>query len=1025
MIAPASASRGASGSATNPILERLIESLTDRLQAGESINLEEFISQHPDQAEQLRQLLPALEVLADLGRSAARRVPLGPEAGPEIGELGDYRIIREVGRGGMGVVYEARQISLNRRVALKVLPFAAALDPRQLQRFHNEAQAAAGLHHTHIVPVFAVGVERGVHYYAMQFIEGETLASIIGELREIEERDRADRTESKETAPSVASRLAGGGLAPPEPSRVGRGSPDPAPNTTEGLQLSRTAPATAAPASGPLSSTSNRTSAFFRTVAALAVQAAEALEHAHSLGIVHRDIKPANLLLDTRGDLWVTDFGLAQVQAEAGLTLTLTGDVLGTLRYMSPEQALGRRALVDHRSDIYSLGETLYELLTLRPAIEGSDRQEILRRIAFEEPSGLREHNPALPRELETIVLKAMSKEAEGRYPTAQELAEDLQRFLEHKPIRARRPSLMERAAKWARRHTAVVASGLMLLVLSVIGFALATLLIWREQGRTQRAYQAEAQLRQKARKAVDEMYRQVTQQLLIEKPDVEKVRREFLEKALAYYRDFAVTPDADPAARHEAARALLRVGDIERELVGAPEAEGAYRQAIALLDDLTGHYPDEPAYRDDLARCHEVLGFALSNAHRLLEAERSYRRGLALAERLAADFPQEPGYQRRVASLCINLGTVLHQTARFQELDVLLRRARDRLARLVQTFPQDTLPKRELATINNNLAALHIDIGRWEEAEDEIRAAIGLYRERSAEHPDDLEERANLANSYANLSELRLHLGPLREGEESIRKSLALAEQLVKDFPNLFYLPHAVGGFDRQLGRILKAEGRFGEAEQAFRRTLAIAEKSVADKPGGTDGLLGLAQVCGDLGGLLRETGKSLQSREYFRRAREISERMISFLPNSAEKHTTFSLLLADWPDPQLRDPARAVKLARVAVDQSPHTVAAWDALGIALYRAGSAKEAIQPLRRSVEMTSGGAVEIWFFLAMALSRTGDEDQARIWYDKATDWTAKKRPKDPELLRLRTEAAALLGLSDASKPADKEKTHSK
>jgi serine/threonine protein kinase len=168
------------------------------------------------------------------------------------------------------------------------------------------------------------------------------------------------------------------------------------------------------------------------------------------------------LLLDTRGEVWVTDFGLARVQAEAGLTLTLTGDVLGTLRYMSPEQALGRRTLVDHRSDLYSLGVTLYELLTLRPAIGGSDRQEILRRIAFEEPTEPRRHNPAVPRELETIILKAMSKEPAERYTTAQELADDLTRFLEHRPIKARRPSPLERAAKWARRHSTVVVSAVL-----------------------------------------------------------------------------------------------------------------------------------------------------------------------------------------------------------------------------------------------------------------------------------------------------------------------------------------------------------------------------------------------------------------------------------------------------------------------------------------------------------------------------------------------------------------------------------
>ena len=206
------------------------------------------------------------------------------------------------------------------------------------------------------------------------------------------------------------------------------------------------------------------------------MQVAEALDHAHTRGILHRDIKPANLLLDDQGQLWVTDFGLAQIQGNPGLTLT--GDILGTLRYMSPEQALAKRVVIDGRTDIYSLGVTLYELLTLRPAIDGQDRQEILRKIAEEEPAPPRKLNPAVPRDLETILLKAMAKEPSGRYATAKELADELRRFLEHKPITARRPSLLDRAAKWARRHRAAVWSAgvsLAVLLLAVGGWRSAT----------------------------------------------------------------------------------------------------------------------------------------------------------------------------------------------------------------------------------------------------------------------------------------------------------------------------------------------------------------------------------------------------------------------------------------------------------------------------------------------------------------------------------------------------------------------
>jgi serine/threonine protein kinase len=432
---PAAASAGASEQG----LGLLIDEMTAKLQAGERIDVEAYAAAHPEHAEALRRLLPALHLLADLGRSAVAGSAAGSAAvfpGDAVtGTLGDFRILREVGRGGMGVVYEAEQISLGRRVALKVLPFAAALDAKQLQRFRNEAQAAAHLQHTNIVPVYYVGCERGMHFYAMQYIDGQTVAALIAELLRAKDECRStnDERRTNDQAQRTKNRSeAGFGLR------------------TSGFDI--------------LSSFELRHSSFFRTVAHLGVQAAEALEHAHAEGIIHRDIKPANLLVEWRAGgvhplrLWVTDFGLARCRGEAGLTLS--GDLLGTLRYMSPEQALGQRQRVDHRTDLYSLGATLYELLTLEPVHDGRDRQELLRQIDREPPRPPRRLNPAIPADLETVVLKALDQEPDGRYATAQELADDLRRFLEDKPIRAKRPTPVQRARKWARRHKPVVAAG-------------------------------------------------------------------------------------------------------------------------------------------------------------------------------------------------------------------------------------------------------------------------------------------------------------------------------------------------------------------------------------------------------------------------------------------------------------------------------------------------------------------------------------------------------------------------------------
>jgi eukaryotic-like serine/threonine-protein kinase len=369
-------------------LGQAAEEIGAALSAGREPNIEGIIARHPGIEEEIRDLLPALLVLGGAERSGVVRDSSGsrsPEAAettaPPPLEIGDFRIVREIGRGGMGVVYEAEQVSLGRRVALKILPFAAVLDPRQVARFRNEAQAAAALHHTHIVPVHAVGCDRGIHYYAMQYIDGQSLAELIDELRR-------------------------------------RSSPPPAgAETGSGRQLS--------PAGEALSSErSGGGASYWRSIARLGAQAAEALDHAHEMGIVHRDIKPSNLLLDVRGNLWVTDFGLARAQNESGLTLS--GDILGTLRYMSPEGALGKRGAVDGRSDLYSLGATLYELLTLAPALPGKERREILEKIAFAEPVAPRRLAPSVPRDLETIVLKALAKEPKARYATAREMAADL-----------------------------------------------------------------------------------------------------------------------------------------------------------------------------------------------------------------------------------------------------------------------------------------------------------------------------------------------------------------------------------------------------------------------------------------------------------------------------------------------------------------------------------------------------------------------------------------------------------------------
>jgi serine/threonine protein kinase len=554
--------RSAAVPADFPDDPRLLEAVQEylaELETGRRPNRQDFLRRYADVAGPLAQCLDGLDLVH---HAAIREKPTltsstapgtKPADGVPANPLGDFQIVREIGRGGMGIVYEAVQLSLGRLVALKVLPFAAAFDSKHLQRFKNEAQAAAQLHHTNIVPVYFVGSERGVHYYAMQLIEGQSLAALIKQLRQEAGRAAPDEDAAHTAQPEAAIKS--------DLSATFR--PRPALSSSRGLE-------TLAQASPVLSTQpSGRSREFFRTASRLIIQAAEALEHAHQNGIVHRDIKPANLLVDAQGRLWITDFGLAQFHADAGLTQT--GDLLGTLRYMSPEQASGRRVLLDHRTDVYALGATLYELVTLEPIFPGQNRHELLYQITNEEPRAPRVWDKTIPVELETIILKAVAKNPAERYQTAQELADDLRRYLADEPIRARRPTLWERARKWSRRHPSVVAAAVLVLLVCIAGLLVNNRMIADEQAKTQSALQNEQQRARQAKQAVDALV-QVVEDELPDIPPLEATRTRLLEMALGYYQDFLAERRGDAHAEKELAAGEARVRRILDDLTALHE---------------------------------------------------------------------------------------------------------------------------------------------------------------------------------------------------------------------------------------------------------------------------------------------------------------------------------------------------------------------------------------------------------------------------------------------------------------------
>jgi eukaryotic-like serine/threonine-protein kinase len=514
--------------------EVVAESFLARYRAGERPSIEDLAALHPDLAGPIRKLLPTLvRVERDLSVvpdpesiSKGERPPLALAPGQE--RLGDYRIIRELGRGGMGVVYEAEQVSLGRRVALKVLPGHVVGERKALERFRREAKAAARLHHTNIVPVFEVGSDGPVAFYAMQFIRGQGLDQVIDGLRRLRAPGRTpvedgdagsgssvksaialesasvaalgarDRTLGQmteallsgrlgtERLESVAGASSASGRGPTtEPfipattsnvaARVTEPNRDEVPPTADGSS------AAVLPGGTTITSddSSGRRTPYFRSVAHIGRQVAQGLAHAHARGVVHRDIKPGNLLLDTVGVVWITDFGLAKSNDD---NLSATGDVVGTLRYMAPELFRGEG---DARSDVYALGLTLYELLTFMPAYAASDRLQLIEQIKAEQPTRPRSLDRRIPRDLETIVLKASDKDPARRYATAEAMAEDLRRFLDDEPILARRTTSAEHLVRWARRNKGLAASlsALALLTAAVaIGSTLAAVYFQRQE---------------------------------------------------------------------------------------------------------------------------------------------------------------------------------------------------------------------------------------------------------------------------------------------------------------------------------------------------------------------------------------------------------------------------------------------------------------------------------------------------------------------------------------------------------------
>lgn len=810
--------------------------------------LDGYAERYPQYAEQIRQLFPSILMMESLGSTNRQETSKELFLSSVPDQIGDYRIVRELGRGGMGVVYEATQQSLGRRVAIKLF-LKHSSNPKHLQRFEREARTAASLHHTNIVPVFDVGSHGGFHYYVMQYIDGTSLENMI-----------ATDSARVQSGVTIRSRYN-------ESTHPGSVNAELEPNPSDTSAESKPLQYHDSPFKDQTDAIANARPDRSRhhDTAQMLLQVAKALSYAHSQNTLHRDIKPGNLILDRNGTVWVADFGLAK--AFENDNVSQTGDIIGTLRYMAPEQFAGSPTA---RSDIYSLGLTAWELLTLSQPFgetggarfggkRGADQIEL--------PS---KTDPSVPRDLETIVMKACQAVPEDRYATADQMAEDLENFLNDRPISARPPSALERLVKWGRRNPAVASlSALAALLLCLVAGAVAVGL-WQTRSALDRESAQRIQTENekiKAEKtlmisldALDRVYQRFApqrpsdpslvtvddgqgQQVSIAAPSVlSEDTAAMLEDVLSFYDQLAAQETENQQLKLQSAEASRRVGAIHHQLSSFEKSLAAYEKSISQYELYT-ESDSEAALK--IASIQNEIGDLYFSWNKLELSRESHATALATFETLLANEPANQEFKLELARTLYLLEKRLPPSP----LGPGPPRGRPRggapLAIISDLFMRPPPKKDKEAAAGRgdhrrgerNFANLDLAIATLDELSSskyrsesqyllalchrekrELDKAVAILESLCEEFPKVLDYRFELAETYTRGNPRRIGKKDFVRAVSQIESGIRLTRTLKQEHPNIPKFSQALSHNYHKLGILLQRMASFGKDKDGVR---------------------------------------------------------------------------------------------------------------------------------------------------------------------------------------------------------------